>query len=385
MDWQEIVQKLRHVKENFDRSYKCLNTDRPTTEETIDRHFSNLFSCLEQIRVIVNVNYERLTSVHKTAAEAFYHDVRTKLLNVADRKGINVEIPNTHDISIKIPQSFSLEEIKEIEEDEMATQTVVEFVNMATRLIPDFDGRPENLRSFLDALSLVEALKGAHEAVAVTLIKTKLKGNARNLITNECTLISIIEKLKSTVKGESTEVITAKIMNIKQNNKSANAYTEEIENLTKSLENAYLSDGLPTQTASKYAIQTAVKAMTKNCSHDRVKLVMEAGNFESLNDAVSKFVNCCTDVAGQNSVFQVRHNFRGRYNRKNYRGKNQRGNQGRSNYRGGGRNNYYGQNYNSENSRNDNRNGRGHQRRNNVRITQQETNRTENQQTSSIQ
>lgn len=349
MDWQEIVQKLRHVKENFDRSYKCLNIDRPTTGETINRHFSNLFGCLEQIRVIINVNYERLTSVHKTAAEAFYSDVRTKLLNVAARKGINVEIPSTHDISIKIPQNFSLEEIEEIIEDEMATQTVVEFVNTATRLIPDFDGRPENLRSFLDALSLVNELKGTHEAVAITLIKTKLKGNARNLIENESTIQEVVGKLSRSVKGESVEVLSAKIMNIKQNSKSANNYCSEIEALTKLLENAYISDGLSADLATKYSTQVAVKAITKNCNYDRVKLIMEAGNFGNMNEVIGKFVSSCTEATGQqNSVLYFR-----KGNNNNYRGNNRRP-QGRGGRRGND-NNY-------NNSRNNNPNYRGNRR-----------------------
>ena len=67
-----------------------------------------------------------------------------------------------------------------------------------------------------------------------------IKGNARNLIGEECTIKDIINKLKLTVKGESVEVLFAKIMNIRQNNKTANTYCSEIENFTKSLENAYI-------------------------------------------------------------------------------------------------------------------------------------------------
>ena len=129
--------------------------------------------------------------------------------------------------------------------------------------------------------------------MTVSLIKTKLKGNTRNLIGEESTIKDIINKLKLTVKGESVEVLSAKIMNTRQNNKTANTYCSEIENLTKSLKNAYISDGLSCELASKYATQDAVKALAKNCTIDRVKLIMEAGQFNNMNEAITKFVNSC--------------------------------------------------------------------------------------------
>lgn len=364
MDWQNIIQKLRQIKEHFDRSYKCLNVDRPTGEQTIGKHLTNLFVYLEQIRIIVNVNYERLTAAHKIAAEAFYSDVRLKLLNVAAKKGISVEIPDGHSISIDIPQNISgtqTEKIESKKENNMTAQTVLEFINTATKLIPDFDGKPENLRSFLDALSLIDTLKGTHETVAITLIKTKLKGNARNLLENESTIQEVIGKLSGSVKGESVEVLSAKILNIKQNNKSANNYCSEIEALTKSLENAYISDGLSTGLATKYSTQVAVRAMTKNCNYDRVKLVMEAGNFGNMNEAIGKFVSSCTEATGQQtSVLYYKNktynNYRGkRHNRGGRRGNNNsyNNNNGRnnnSNYRGNRRGQYNRRNGNGQNA-----------------------------------
>jgi len=39
--------------------------------------------------------------------------------------------------------------------------------------------------------------------------------------------------------------------------------------------------------------------MIKNCAIDKVKLIMQAGTFITMNDAVSKFVNSCTKATGQ--------------------------------------------------------------------------------------
>jgi len=46
-------------------------------------------------------------------------------------------------------------------------------------------------------------------------------------------------------------------------------------------------------------LEHAVKEMTKNFTIDRVKLIMQAGTFNTMNDAVSKIVNSCTEATGQ--------------------------------------------------------------------------------------
>jgi len=67
-------------------------------------------------------------------------------------------------------------------------QTKIDSVNTASKLIPVFDGKAENLTSFIDALEIIESIKGEHEQLAVSIIKTKLKGVARNLIGKETTI-----------------------------------------------------------------------------------------------------------------------------------------------------------------------------------------------------
>jgi len=60
-------------------------------------------------------------------------------------------------------------------------QSNIDFINTASKLIPVFDGKAENLTSFIDALEITELIKGEHEQIAVSIIKTKIRGVARNL------------------------------------------------------------------------------------------------------------------------------------------------------------------------------------------------------------
>lgn len=351
MEWQLIVSKVRLIKEKFDRSLKCLNTDRPTRDETVEKHINVLFQSLEEIRVVLNVHYSRLTTSHKSAADNFFTDVRGKLVSVLSRRGLDAKVPtNLHETIIynaktANPQDTAstskiqpLPRSNELVNEDMAL-TIVEFLGLASKILPAFDGKSENLRSFLDALTLLNSVKGTHESVAVELIKTKLKGTARNLISSESTIQEIIGKLQISVKGESTEVLTAKILNIRQNAKSANNFVQEIEELTKSLANAYIADGLPGSLAEKYSTQVAVKSMVKNASSERVRLIMESGTFGNMNEAVTKFVNSCTDnTSGSNVLFyKSRSGNRGSRGGGNGRGHGGNYNRGRGNTRGRGR------------------------------------------------
>ena len=64
-------------------------------------------------------------------------------------------------------------------------QTATEFLNTAAKLIPEYDGKTDNLQSFIDSLCLVDSIKETHEAIAVNLLKTKLKSAIRNSIYSE--------------------------------------------------------------------------------------------------------------------------------------------------------------------------------------------------------
>lgn len=211
----------------------------------------------------------------------------------------------------------------------------------AAKLLPDFDGKPENLQSFLDAISLVDLIKGDHEGVAVNLVKTKLKGVARTLISDEATLEAVAERLKSAVKGETPKVLQAKLMAARQNSKSANSYIKEIEDLTKSLAAAYIGDGMSHSMAERYSTDSAVKALVKNASNERVKVIMESGNFTSMNEVVAKFVDSSTSSpsggASINHLYSQPPRNNNRYRGRGH-GQFRRNNRGYNSYRGQSRN-----------------------------------------------
>jgi len=87
--------------------------------------------------------------------------------------------------------------------------------------------------------------------------------------------------------------------------------------------------------------------MTKNFTIDKVKLIMQAGIFNTMNDAISKFVNSCTEAIGQPNTVPYYKNYPQRG-----------GNRGRGNYRA----NFRSRNKNYNNNSTQNNTGRGQYR-----------------------
>lgn len=75
--------------------------------------------------------------------------------------------------------------------------SAVEFLTFATKIIPEYTGLAQDLKSFEDALNLVNESVDTHVAQAINLIKTKLKGTARDYVTNEATIPEIIARQRT--------------------------------------------------------------------------------------------------------------------------------------------------------------------------------------------
>jgi len=358
MQWEQIKISLEPFETKFNQSYKCINQNRAIKSETLNKHVEILIENFNSIRAILHRQYDRYSNPHRKEADETFLKLRDRLLKIFHK----------HEIKIKVPLSLSCEvNVKIIDTDDsdheetqinIMTRTEDDILDKTTKIVPVFDGNINELQSFLDALGVIDRIKETHEMVAIEVIKTKLRGQARNLITNETTIQAVCAKLKSSIQGESSDLLCSKLMNIKQNSKSATSYAEEIQEITKKLSGAYIREGYPHDIAEKLIRQNAAKAISRNASNDEVKLIIKTGNFTSLNDVVSKFVEASTEAASPKaSVFY----FNRRENNTN------RGNGRFSNYRGRGHgrrhNNYNNSNNNYNNNNNGQRRGRNNAHR----------------------
>ena len=104
-------------------------------------------------------------------------------------------------------------------------------------------------------------------------------------VQDETTISGIIAKLKGNVKGESPNVLKAKLLNIKQKGKTTSQYTTEIDNLRKQLEAAYIDDGLDPNNAEK-------------CSSVKKQKMLLTGRLDYADTEQTATINssCCSSI-----------------------------------------------------------------------------------------
>lgn len=375
MEWNALAIKINGYKDKFEKSYKCINSDKTIKSDTLVHHAQILTAQYNNIVTTINKVNDKLTQEHKNICQKIVKSLKTRLHNIGTRRSIVITIPEDPNLLAEFNENQleDLDESKPIinpdidididsdietlqENTETMTNQVAldrEYVKQVSSSVPEFDGKKLSLNRFLTALRIVERTKGDQEDIAVEVIKSKITGTILYKVQNESTISGIINKLKDNVKGESPDVLKAKLLNIKQKGKTASQYATEMDNLRKQLEAAFIDDGLDPNNAEKFSTNESISAMIKNCEHEKLKVILEAGNFVTFNDVMGKYIHCSTEMTGSATTVLFQ---RGRNNRGgSYPPQRGRGN-GRGNYNSNNNNN----NYNT--NRNNNRGGRGYNR-----------------------
>lgn len=362
--WITIQENFKQIKLTFDRSFKCLNRSKLPSEAVQIKHLKILVGAHNESIGLIRKIYYTLSEQHKSEVKNFLTNIKSKLEVLFARLDIQEQVPKNFqdiiDIRFKNLEDQNSDSGSETETEENPESSLIEttpksnnsdtisanesepspskpglfnisvvenfsnkmsqaeFLNLAAKLLPDYDSSPENLNKFLNAINLVDSIKDTHEEIAVSLIKTKISGKTQNIVSQLTSISEIKEAIKKNVTQESASTVSAKLMAIKQNGRDTNAFVKEIENLTQQLENAYIVDGLPTNTAQKYATGVAVKSLANNARSAETKIVMKAGNFTSVSEAITKFVDASAEASTsqinyvQQNKFRTNPNIRGR-------------------------------------------------------------------------
>jgi len=292
-------------------------------------------------------------------------------------EGIEIKEKDIHDLTIPAVITVTEAEEEDIESDVSVPDTKENimadpaaqraYIKDISNAIPEFYGQKIHLQRFITALKLFNLTKDTFEDLAVEVIKSKIIRSKLFKVQNETTISSIIKKLQDTIVGEKSDVVKAKMAKKSQKGKTAEKFTSEIDSLRKLLEASYIDKGLPAEHADKFSTKEAITTMVKNCEHGRLKTILEAGKFTTMNEAVTKYIQCSIEMTGNaNSILYTQrgNNYRGNNFRNNFRGRgNSRGNyqhNGYYQYNGYNQNNGYNRNYN--NQTNNNYRGRGYYR-----------------------
>lgn len=391
--FDQIIREVDKHTTEFIRLYKCLKKNLQPSIPTKNKNLQLLITEYNSISNLFAKCPPKLTTVQLTEVQNRFTNLREKLVTLVEFLQLVITVPLSYETQViynPVPKvnndtsfffnfDLNLDTIEQKMTDDAATAKA-RFISTYAKLIPEFDGSAESLTRFTDACDLLNENVGTYMATAVTIIKTKLIGTARNYITNETTIQAIVDVLKANIKPESSKVVSSKLLGTKQGTKSATEYVKEIETLSAALKRAYLNEGVPAKSAEIYSTETVVKALTLSSGNERIKNVMQSADFKTVSEVTAKYVAVTTDNAveraqiyyqrrSSKSYSQPRNNFvntHGQFRSNTYDNRNFNYNRNYSN-RGQGHQNYNNQRQN--NFRGSSR--RGYTR--NVRYTENQT------------
>lgn len=230
-----------------------------------------------------------------------YSKVRDKVIRSFQVLDVAIKVPiSCHEFIDKNIKELDFLDIPKVDIEQISDKMAMnkaDFFNLASKILStEFDGSPDRLLSFIDALSLLQLNSTGNEDNAVAYVKTRLVGKARDLITDQNSLPDIISKLRTGIKTEDSQYVEAQLYSIKQNGRELTKFAAEMDSLSSRLKRAYINEGIPAEVAEKFTTKNVVKALIKNSNSDRVKIIMEASVFPSGNDAIAKFVNVNSEM-----------------------------------------------------------------------------------------
>lgn len=172
-----------------------------------------------------------------------------------------------------------------------------QFIELATLIIPQpFDGDERKLKSFIDSIELLNSFATTDhlQSLAISFVKTRLIGLARDIITNETTLNDVLHTLQDRIKfSKHTEIINRMRSLSYRNN--IDIFCEKIEILAEKLLCSYLNEGIPFKFADSYVMKEVKSILCKNATCQCIKIIISSKNFDTVSEATANYQSLIAD------------------------------------------------------------------------------------------
>lgn len=237
------------------------------------------------------------------------------------------EVEDFESLKVRVKLAIGiLDNTKVLPTDTTKMTTVLEIIKTASALIPSYDGSADKLDSTISAIrAIIPIINDANKAAAINVILSKLTDKARSAVgTNPVSIEVIIQNLTAKCKStQQPEVVLAKLNALRQTNELVQ-FTDQIEKLTLDLEKCYLAENVPIDVASKMATKAGIKALANGIRDSQTKIILKAGQFDSLPSAIGKATENYVDNTAHIMSYKASNSQRGR-NFFHSRGQNNRG------------------------------------------------------------
>ncbi|XP_058813587.1 uncharacterized protein LOC131677667 [Topomyia yanbarensis] len=304
----------------------------------IDSHISRLNSILTNLRKAPNRAYKRNTLTTKlTDARTTYTLITNILADYESEYPENefnflykctrqiyseihtlittkLEYAGVHTISV-YSLACAVNFIQKLKYKIRAKMAKVD-IRLGTTLVQMYDGAPENLDAFIDAVNLFNdtvvndfaaataAQQAAAQVTVVRFVKSRLTGVARQVIVGANDLQGIFDAVKQHCESKITsDNIIAKLKAVKQK-ESAESFCSAVEKLTAQLRSVYVTEQIPINRANTMATKKGVEALIDGVRNNDTKIVLKAGTFTKITDATEKLME--NDKPTPTQMFTIR-------------------------------------------------------------------------------
>lgn len=337
LEIQNLIGKLHNIKTNlkkspFRRYLKSTLKDKILLTKTI--YNKVVQTLLKYEDVLDNRHVDFFIKAARLDYDEIIYILETKLKKYS--KPISLK-------SLSYAIIFNIRLIKISKKVKMALN--IKTASELASLIPSYDGNPGGVKSFIDAIRLVQTIVPAdQQAPAIQLILTRLTGKARDLFTGvPANYQEIVDKISADCTDKSSsELALANLKNIKpKKGQETSGFTKEVDILADKLKQAYIREEVPNEVAKKLANKAAIQSLIIASQKQETKMLLKVGKFDSLSEALNIVVeNENFNNEPSVSMLQMRKKFpqnKPSY-QSNYQNRNN-GNNSRGNFRGFTRNN----------------------------------------------
>lgn len=330
---EELFTRFKTILVNLKKS-----PNRRYTATHLARVKKSSRALFKQILATLVETSEQEQLLYKEIVQRIYNEI----VQIVDSK---LNVPETNLPSFKILSRVVISFSKLLKQVRMAN--VQEMIKLTSTLIPH--GSVDKLPAVLSALEALKTLiTNENRAVTIQVVLSRLEGKARVAVgDNSATIDIIINNLKQKCdKRPQPETLLAKLNASKQTG-NINEFAKQIETLTLELESCYLTENVPIEVASKLATRAGVKALTVGVRSPETKIILKAGQFNTLASAGEKAIE--NELAGnQQNASQMLYANRGNFHARG------RGNSNHPRGRGNFRRGYnHGNNFQNNHNRND--------------------------------
>lgn len=205
------------------------------------------------------------------------------------------------------------------------TMDKLKFLNTASSLLKPFDGKSDELDSFIRNINLIQQVAdGDLKPFFLEFVKGRITGTVGNACSSAISIDQLISTLRSTVKSESPRVVESRLDALYFDHRNLSEFSAEAEKIGNKYLDALVNEGCSRQFATQLTINKIVEICRKSARNDNIKCILASSTYQTHVDVLTKFRTEISSFKKENQqrTSTLYNNNQTRYNNNNRNGFN---------------------------------------------------------------